>query len=497
MFKKLMKITIVLAVMLTILIQPLMISAENEIFFDDLYPTEENYFLDEGSITIPEYHFIDEQLTEYELNDEQLEGSLTESYESSLYEAVSVIEFAQFSSTTMNPQAVAISSGNIRREPNGTEIGRFVRGANMTILGTSSDGRHHRARVGNIVGWVYAPRVIEAGAQGIAISDGNIRREPNGTEIGRFVRGANMTILGTSLDGRHHRAQVGNIVGWVYAPRVAEAGIQTIAISNGNLRREPSGSAAVIQTFATGVNITVLGTSADGRYHHARVGDNIGWVYASRVVETTILRPRAISNGNLRSAPSGSATVIRTFTAGTNITILGTSADGRYHHAQVGNSLGWIYASRVNIFIRPLASGLVNDEFQNPRPNHNGLDMHNGSVSEPILASASGTVVQIHTTCIVGDRSCNGRWGNKVLIRHEINGRRYYTRYAHLSTVSVRNGDSVSQGQVIGRKGNTGDSSGPHLHFEILRDNLSNHIDPRNYIYFPPTNVRWTPTNGQ
>ena len=54
--------------------------------------------------------------------------------------------------------------------------------------------------------------------------------------------------------------------------------------------------------------------------------------------------------------------------------------------------------------------------------------------------------------------------GNFIEVRH---GRRYVTRYLHLSRISVKKGQQVSQGQVIGRTGNTGLSTGPHLHYEL------------------------------
>ncbi len=64
-------------------------------------------------------------------------------------------------------------------------------------------------------------------------------------------------------------------------------------------------------------------------------------------------------------------------------------------------------------------------------------------------------------------------YGNLVIIDHNID---YLTLYAHLDQIDVAEGDIVAQGQVIGTVGSTGNSTGPHLHFEI-RD-FGNLTDP-------------------
>jgi len=86
--------------------------------------------------------------------------------------------------------------------------------------------------------------------------------------------------------------------------------------------------------------------------------------------------------------------------------------------------------------------------------NHQGIDI--GVVwGSPILASAGG-VVELS--------GWNGGFGNYIRIYH---GNGHHTVYAHNSRNHVRNGDRVSQGQHIADIGSTGNSTGPHLHFEI------------------------------
>jgi len=59
-------------------------------------------------------------------------------------------------------------------------------------------------------------------------------------------------------------------------------------------------------------------------------------------------------------------------------------------------------------------------------------------------------------------------------------GNNYYTVYAHNSQNLVSAGDTVVQGQIIGRVGSTGNSTGPHIHFEIIRDGV--HVNPMWYF---------------
>lgn len=89
---------------------------------------------------------------------------------------------------------------------------------------------------------------------------------------------------------------------------------------------------------------------------------------------------------------------------------------------------------------------------------HQGIDYaKTGNV--PILASASGTVRQY-----ISDKTT---YGNVLFIEHNINGKRMDTTYAHLKSKTVKAGDKVKQGQIIGYMGNTGGSTGQHLHFEV------------------------------
>lgn len=80
------------------------------------------------------------------------------------------------------------------------------------------------------------------------------------------------------------------------------------------------------------------------------------------------------------------------------------------------------------------------------------------SLGENVRASEAGEVVNVNTSCNVG---CEG-WGNYIKLKHSVNS---YTIYAHLSEVLKTSG-TVKQGEVIGKVGQTGSASGPHIHYE-------------------------------
>lgn len=105
---------------------------------------------------------------------------------------------------------------------------------------------------------------------------------------------------------------------------------------------------------------------------------------------------------------------------------------------------------------------------------HYGIDISGSGVyGHDIVAAESGTVLLAQT-----DRS----WGKFILIDH---GNGMLTRYAHCSRLLVSQGDKVTRGQVIAKVGDTGNVTGPHLHFEVYegdqRYNPLNYLDPKDY----------------
>lgn len=112
---------------------------------------------------------------------------------------------------------------------------------------------------------------------------------------------------------------------------------------------------------------------------------------------------------------------------------------------------------------------------------HEGIDYATPIGSE-IRASDGGVVLDVEVNCPQQghlESRCGDGYGNLVIIQHN-NG--YVTVYGHLSATNVQIGDPVKKNQVIALSGNSGRTTGPHLHFEI-RDPSNKKLDPANFLY--------------
>jgi murein DD-endopeptidase MepM/ murein hydrolase activator NlpD len=109
---------------------------------------------------------------------------------------------------------------------------------------------------------------------------------------------------------------------------------------------------------------------------------------------------------------------------------------------------------------------------------HKGIDLSTYRSGDPVVATADGQVVTLEYDPV-------GGFGYYIIIKHKHG---FYTRYAHLQSFKATKGQRVQQGEVIGYIGNTGLSTGPHLHYEIHVG--SDVVDPYKYLNIRSSNVR-------
>ncbi len=164
--------------------------------------------------------------------------------------------------------------------------------------------------------------------------------------------------------------------------------------------------------------------------------DSIAKKYKADVAEilsyNDLTKSSKLSSGDEIIIPDGEVTSVVTYSSGSGSS--NTSVASGY-------------------FARPIQGGRKTQGLHG----HNGIDI-GGSIGTPVLASAAGNVI------IARSSGYNGGYGLYIVVSHP-NGTQ--TLYAHLSAVNVSVGDKVSKGQVIGKLGNSGKSTGPHLHFEV------------------------------
>ena len=121
--------------------------------------------------------------------------------------------------------------------------------------------------------------------------------------------------------------------------------------------------------------------------------------------------------------------------------------------------------------------GMNRDPFTGAPHMHTGIDFSTYRSGDPIVATAEGQIAYIGYE--------PSGFGNYIIIRHPHG---FYTRYAHLLSFRVETGQQVRQGETIGYIGNTGRSTGPHLHYEVHIG--SDVVNPLKYLNIRPNPAR-------
>lgn len=124
------------------------------------------------------------------------------------------------------------------------------------------------------------------------------------------------------------------------------------------------------------------------------------------------------------------------------------------------------------------------------RKHHNGVD-YASAIGTPVYAIAKGRVIYAGASRLKFPNGKPAGGGFIIKIRHKVNGEWITSAYMHLrkGSLEVKKGERVKEGQLIALSGNTGESTGPHLHFEIQRgkqyiwtNNGTRYTEPISYI---------------
>lgn len=297
------------------------------------------------------------------------------------------------------------------------------------------------------------------------------------------------TLLGTAQGGGV-ASQVNALVNQQLVGQVNDSALQRAAVPFTTARQQPAPEG--IQTYIVQAGDTVLGIA--GKF--GLKPESIQWSNAQLESNVDLIRPGDTLNippvdGVLHTVTSGDT--LGSLAAKYKVTVEDivnhknnglTSADAQL---TVGNAL--IIPNGTKTYVTPAAvaysggevpttaqigsgnfdwpaSGSINQRYWG---GHAAIDL-GGWTGAPVKAADGGYVA-------VATGGWNGGYGNHIIIDH---GNGFVTLYAHLNSIFVKPGESVARGQQIGSLGNTGNSTGPHLHFEIRYQGVQR--NPLNYL---------------
>lgn len=193
-----------------------------------------------------------------------------------------------------------------------------------------------------------------------------------------------------------------------------------------------------------------------------RVGDTFKFIYEKRYLNGEYVMPGKILAG--KYVNSGKEYFVYYFTG---------EEDNQGYFDEEGNSVQKLFL-KAPVAFKYISSGFTTGlryvEAFNVSTGHRAID-YAAPAGTPIRSVGDGTVVFA---------GWNGSYGNMVSVRH--NGT-YSTNYAHMSKMAVKKGAKVKQGDVIGYVGSTGFSTGPHLHYEMVKNGVK--INPLTEV-LPP-----------
>ena len=379
---------------------------------------------------------------------------------------------------TGDPLTVSAAAGlNVRMQPNAQRIGAIPHGRQVYATGaarlhpTGADGlqywvpiRYQNESNEWRQGWIYL-RHATPGAGSERPAD-LTRSEPE------------IDVQDTISQAPPSRADVDTV------DRSAPMAMTINVRSRARFRADPSFSGSILGRLTNNTAVEVIGRP-QGEWIPIRVTatGQVGWVHVSLLETTGRLNPLELA-GQHTDTPERADQIVEEYaqTVRARDTEAGTGEQCNDCEARRADLAPLPVPEDSGSYIFPLASGHFRFSSGYGRRfhpvlrrwrTHTGYD-YAAPYGRDVLAVRAGRVVSVHTTC--GRRSgnrCGRGYGNSVLIDH---GGGITSFYAHLSQVTVSVNDPIRQGQVIGKVGSTGLSTGNHLHLEIRRNGA--HIDP-------------------
>jgi len=273
---------------------------------------------------------------------------------------------------TQQQSATATITGNgvnFRRGP-GTNYGVISvlpLGTNVTFLGTNANGSWTNVRHGSNTGWVSSEFInVPPGTSppsndqtivapstsrrrhGMTVARAHLRRGPGTTHdtIRILSPYTEVLVTGRSANDRWSHVHIGDEVGWISRDHLRELTTFAQTHRRAHLRTGAGTQYSTIRILNANTHMTILGSSIPGAWRRVRVGGDLGWVHYSHI-ENREIAVNTFARGHLRRGQRSDTTSMNILNANTRIHILGHSGDGRWVRARAGNQTGWIYAGHV------------------------------------------------------------------------------------------------------------------------------------------------------
>ncbi|SCB68907.1 SH3 domain-containing protein [Bacillus mycoides] len=303
----------------------------------------------------------------------------------------------------------------------------------------------------------------------------------NSNSIGNITFNTPVKIIETTPDW--YKVDVQNKIGYMqksYLSPTKQTQPKNQYIVNAialNVRIEPNAESTILGVLPNGKYISIL--EECGEWYKISYNGKTGYVKKEFVSDGSYSMVKGTTvQGNssyyvatpvlrVRSGAGTNTSIIGSLKNGTQLQVVETV--GSWYKIRFGSGFGYV-AKHYVLQNKPQETPPIPAVFKYPTKGivsstfdvrwgemHYGVDF-TAPGEVPILAATSGKVIKSYYS---------NSYGNVVFIAHTIDGKLYTTIYAHLKDRTVQAGDRVETGQIIGHMGNTGHSTGQHLHFEL------------------------------